>query len=115
MPVYSVLSSKGGAGKTLTTVQLAIWLVRQHFSVAIIDNDKQRSIADWLEDHQANLTIVETDNHKEMEKAVYQLLDSHDVILVDNAGGDILSISIVMQISDHILIPVQASAVDLAG
>lgn len=48
-----------------------------------------------------------------MEKAVYQLLDSHDVVLVDNAGGDILSISIVMQISDHILIPVQASAVDM--
>lgn len=113
MPVYSILSSKGGAGKTLTTVQLAIWLDRRNFSVAIIDNDRQRSIADWLEDHQANLTIVETDNHKEMEKAVYQLLDTHDVVLVDNAGGDILSMSIVMQISDHILIPVQASAVDL--
>lgn len=113
MPVYSVLSSKGGAGKTLTTVQLAIWLYHRNFSVAIIDNDKQRSIADWLEDHQANLTIVETDNHKEMEKAIYQLLDTHDVVLVDNAGGDVLSMSIVMQISDHILIPVQASAVDI--
>ena len=113
MPVYSVLSSKGGAGKTLTTVQLAIWLNRQNASVAIIDNDKQRSIADWLENHQANLTIIETDGHKEMEKAVYELLDSYDVVLVDNAGGDILSISIVMQISDHILIPVQASAVDI--
>ena len=113
MPVYSVLSSKGGAGKTLTIVQLAIWLDRQNFSVAIIDNDKQRSIADWLEDHQTELTIVETDNHKEMEKAVYQLLDSHDVVLVDNAGGDILSMSIVMQISDRILIPVQPSAVDI--
>jgi chromosome partitioning protein len=113
MPVYSVLSSKGGAGKTLTTVQLAIWLCNQNYSVAIIDNDKQRSIADWLEDHQASLTIVETDNHKEMEKAVYQLLNTHDVVLVDNAGGDVLSMSIVMQISDHILIPVQASAVDI--
>lgn len=81
--------------------------------MAIIDNDKQRSIADWLEDHQANLTIVETDSHKEMEKAIYQLLDTHDVVLVDNAGGDVLSMSIVMQICDHILIPVQASAVDI--
>ncbi len=113
MCVYSVLSSKGGAGKSLTTVQLAIWLYRNQFSVAIIDNDKQRSVADWLEDHEANITIVETDSHKDMEKAIYQLQDSHDVVLVDNAGGDILSMSIVMQISDHILIPVQASAVDI--
>lgn len=113
MCVYSVLSSKGGAGKSLTTVQLAMWLYQNQFSVAIVDNDKQRSVADWLEDHKADITIVETDSHTEMEKAIYQLLDSHDVVLVDNAGGDILSMSIVMQISDHILIPVQASAVDI--
>jgi cellulose biosynthesis protein BcsQ len=55
----------------------------------------------------------ERQNHKEMEKAVYQLLDEHNVVLVDNAGGDILSMNIVMQISDRILIPVQASAVDI--
>ena len=113
MCIYSVLSAKGGAGKTTTIVQLAIWLHQNDFTVAIVDNDKQRSIGDWLENHPADLTIVETENYKEMEKALYKMQESHDIVLVDNAGGDTLSMSIAMQASDHVLIPVQPSAVDI--
>lgn len=113
MCIYSCLSNKGGAGKSLTTVQLALWLHRNDFSVAIIDNDIQRSTSDWLEDHPANITVVNTSTHVEMEKTMYELQESYDVVLIDNCGGDVVANNVTMQASDHVLIPLRASAVDI--
>lgn len=111
--IFSVLSQKGGVGKSLTTVQLAVWLANNGSSVAVVDNDKQKSIVTWLEDHPAKISLITTNSHTEMEKALYSLKETHDYVLVDNAGGDILSMSFAMMASNHILIPLRASGVDI--
>src|SRR3954447_16570860 len=45
--VVSVISQKGGSGKTTVTQCLAIEALRQGMAAAIIDADPQKSAADW--------------------------------------------------------------------
>ncbi len=45
--VVSVISQKGGSGKTTVTQCLAIEALRQGIAAAIIDMDPQKSAADW--------------------------------------------------------------------
>jgi chromosome partitioning protein len=45
--VISVISQKGGSGKTTLTQCLAIEALRQGLAAAIIDADPQKSAADW--------------------------------------------------------------------
>jgi chromosome partitioning protein len=45
--VISVISQKGGSGKTTVTQCLAIEALRQGMAAAIIDADPQKSAADW--------------------------------------------------------------------
>jgi chromosome partitioning protein len=47
MSVISVISQKGGVGKTTVTQCLGVEALRQGIATAIIDADPQRSAADW--------------------------------------------------------------------
>ena len=50
MKVITVLQQKGGAGKTTTTVHLAVALasMHPHLTVAVADADPQRSASIWI-------------------------------------------------------------------
>ena len=47
MPVIALESSKGGTGKTTTTVHLAVTLAPFYDRVTVVDADPQHSTADW--------------------------------------------------------------------
>lgn len=47
MQVISILSTKGGAGKTSVSQCLAVEALRQGMASAIIDTDPQKSAAEW--------------------------------------------------------------------
>jgi len=113
MATYSVISLKGGVSKSSTTVQLAVWIFNQGFSVAVVDNDPQTSVSDWLSNHPSDIKVIKTKSHQEMETAVYELQEQFDFVLIDNSAGDVLSMNITMAICDHILIPVLPSVVDI--
>jgi chromosome partitioning protein len=53
MQVISVVSSKGGAGKTTVTQCLAVEALRQGLAAAIIDTDPQRSATEWGQQREA--------------------------------------------------------------
>ena len=47
MRSFSLLSQKGGAGKTTLAAHLAVYGAMRGVKVALIDTDPQRSAADW--------------------------------------------------------------------
>ncbi len=47
MRSFSLLSQKGGAGKTTLAAHLAVYAAMRGVKVALIDTDPQRSAADW--------------------------------------------------------------------
>lgn len=49
MPVIAFESSKGGTGKTTSTVHLACALAPHYARVAVVDADLQHSAADWAD------------------------------------------------------------------
>jgi chromosome partitioning protein len=53
MNVISVVSSKGGVGKTTLCQCLAVEALRQGLAAAIIDSDPQRSATEWGEQREA--------------------------------------------------------------
>ena len=53
MNVISVLSTKGGSGKTSISQCLAVEALRQGIAAAIIDTDPQKSAAEWGEQRTA--------------------------------------------------------------
>lgn len=53
MNIISILSTKGGSGKTSISQCLAIEALRQGMAAAIIDTDPQKSAAEWGEQREA--------------------------------------------------------------
>ena len=56
--------NKGGAGKSTTSINIAVGLAMQGFDVVLVDADRQRSASKWCAEreeaaHQPQVTLVE--------------------------------------------------------
>ena len=117
--VISVLSQKGGTGKTTLSCALAALAFRAGTATAILDLDPQASAAKWHDLRRANgeedPPVFATPSSR-MEALVDALGDDGaEMIVTDTAphsGADAVTVA---RLSDHILIPLQPSFPDLAA
>ena len=117
--VISVLSQKGGTGKTTLSCALAALAVGDGIATAMLDLDPQASAAKWHDLRKANHTgdppVYATPSSR-MQALVEGLgSDGAELIVCDTAphsGADALTVA---RLSDTILIPVQPSLPDLAA
>ena len=117
--VISVLSQKGGTGKTTLSCALAALAFRAGTATAILDLDPQASAAKWHDLRRANgeedPPVFATPSSR-MEALVDALgQDGAELIVTDTAphsGADAVTVA---RLSDHILIPLQPSFPDLAA
>ena len=117
--VVSVLSQKGGTGKTTLSCALAALASRAETATAVLDLDPQASAAKWHDLRRAN---------GEEDPPVFATPSSRTAALVDalgrdgaepivtdtppHSGADAVTVA---RLSDHILIPLQPSFPDLAA
>ncbi|EUB96100.1 Cobyrinic acid ac-diamide synthase [Rhizobium sp. CF080] len=117
MPVISFANAKGGAGKTTAALLLATELAHQGFRVTVIDADPQRWISQWFETSGAvrNIEVVSEVTLASLQCHLREMASRTDYFIVDLAGARDAVVTTAIGLSDHVMIPVQGSAMDAKG
>lgn len=117
MAVISFANVKGGAGKTTTALLLGMELVRQGYSVAVLDADPQGWIAMWFELSPSNerFTVTTGVTTANLAGHLRRLHNVVDHVLVDLSGASDVLVALTAGLSDLVLVPVQGCALDGRG
>jgi len=112
MKVIAIVGNKGGAGKTTLSLNIANGLNRK-FKTAIIDADPQGSSLQWRafgSDDSADVYAISNNLRDQLKELKHQY---HAVIIDCPPSVHAEQTNLALEISDHALIPVQPSPVDL--
>jgi len=116
-PVWTLVSPKGGAGKTTLALVLAGELAKYGKTVTLIDADPNQPLVRWksLDNGPEGIEVIadEDRNGRTILENIEHARDSADYVLVDTEGTDNNRATIATTLSDFVLIPVQSSALDL--
>lgn len=117
MPVISFANAKGGAGKTTAGLLLATELAHQGYRVAIIDCDPQHWISQWAEisGPVRNIEVISEVSVASLQCHLREMADEVDYFVIDLAGAKDALVTTAIGLSDHVMIPVQGSAMDAKG
>src|SRR5271155_847568 len=113
MPVIAVSNPKGGAGKSTTVLLLATYLAQSGASVCVLDADPNQPIMDWKENGESKTTLKVVGGIKESN--LMEVLDEQNAqfVFIDLEGTASVLVSRSIAMADFVIIPVQASAVDV--
>ncbi len=113
MPVISIANAKGGAGKSTTALVLGTTLAAHGASVTIIDADPNQPLATWAEgETRSTLRVLGGINESQIIPVIDREGAERQFVLVDLEGTASRLVSRAIARSDHVLIPMRASAVD---
>ena len=109
-------SLKGGSGKSTTSFNLAVWLLRQDFSTAIFDIDPQQTLLDAADcraedDMQPALNILSPKSN--IDKKLLEANKTHTEVLVDIGNSDMNAVRKAYKVADRIVVPVLPSQSDV--
>ena len=113
MQIIVVASSKGGAGKSTISTNLAAFYALQGKRTALIDADRQKSSTHWCE-KRAGLesAVLPIDGSKKGWKK--NLPAQTDVVIVDAPAGSMAEdLEEFFEIAHGVLVPVLPSTIDL--
>jgi chromosome partitioning protein len=105
-----VASTKGGVGKTTMIVCLAVhWLLRGR-TVALLDVDPNQTLSRWHSKGMAlsDATLRTTSDEIEIVGQMAELVEAHDIVLVDCPGFGNQSMVFAIGGADLVLIPAMA-------
>ena len=114
--IIGVTTTKGGAGKTTVTINLAVGLADKGYDVCIVDADEgQFSALKWAsyrDDHRSHIAVLRVQKDK-LNREALELAKRYDVVIID--GRPTLSEvgDRIVMASDMIIIPIMPSAFDL--
>jgi len=114
--IIGITTTKGGAGKTTVTINIATGLAMKGYDVCIIDADEgQFSALKWAsyrEDEDKHIQVVRVQAEK-LNREAMELSKRYDIVLID--GRPTLSEvgDRIVMASDIIIIPIMPSAFDL--
>ena len=106
-------NTKGGIGKSVLTVHLAVWLFERGFRVAVLDTDKQGTSSKWLAEGKFGPTVCVAQTMEEIETAVGELRKDHEIIVIDIPGTDSDASQTSTLLSDLAIVPLKPSGCDL--
>src|SRR3984885_1104447 len=114
MPVITVSSPKGGAGKTTAVTILATILAQQGAAVTVIDADPNKNILDWsrLPGIPANLSVIGEVTEETIVDEIEAASEKSSFVIVDLEGTASLMVSYAISMADFVVIPVQGSQLD---
>lgn len=108
--IFTIANRKGGVGKTTLATNLAVALSNKGKTL-LVDTDDQKSAYNWNEYRQEKLNSISVIEN--LGKALKPLNDEYEFILIDIAGRDSEIFREALLISDKLIVPTQASILDL--
>lgn len=107
---------KGGTGKSTLATNLAAWLSQQGRDVLLVDTDRQRTAANWV-DRRNQLpdapTIHCTERHGNVFHALRDLATRYEDVIVDAGGRDSEELRTALVAAHVVYVPIKASQPDL--
>ncbi|CCF22397.1 ATPase involved in chromosome partitioning-like protein (plasmid) [Pseudorhizobium banfieldiae] len=116
MPVISLVSSKGGVGKTTSAVVLAGEFAAAGRKVVLVDADPNRPLEAWarLRALPETMRVVTDDSAETIIDTIEDARAGADFVIVDLEGTATDRIGFAVARSDLVLIPLQSSVLDAA-
>lgn len=114
MPVVTIASPKGGAGKSTSSVLLATELANAGAEVAVLDCDPNRAISIWADRAPLppRITIRSDVTESEIVRTIKQQDSDGRVVIVDLEGVASRMVSRAISQADLVLIPMRATTLD---
>ena len=113
--IISLISQKGGSGKTTLCVNLAAFAVTNDISVAIIDLDPQASSTSWSAARGDELMVVSC-HPPFLDKTIKDLKDKkYDLILIDTPPHNSTAAANAIKAAEFVVVPVRPSSFDLVA
>jgi chromosome partitioning protein len=114
MKVISVVSQKGGVGKSTLSIHLATAAAMKKKEVALVDIDPQCSASKWSDSRDAEYPVVISCQASRLENVLTTAKEEGaDLIVIDSAPHSESAALAAVRAADLILVPCQPSILDL--
>ena len=114
MQVVSVISQKGGSGKTTLALHLAVSSSLENRNTAVIDLDPQASAAKWSDRRSANLPVVLSAHASRLPQEIARVQDTGgEILFLDTAPHSDSAALEAAKVSDLIFIPCRPAILDM--
>ena len=113
MHALSILSEKGGSGKTTIATNLAAAFHLDGVETLLVDADPQGTARDWGAASDADTPVVVGVDRPSLEEDVPRLGERFDIVIVDGAPRMQERAVSAVKASDVVLVPVRPSAADI--
>lgn len=113
MKIVSILSQKGGTGKTTIATNLAFFIQSRGFKTLLVDADPQGSARDWHEANGGELVPTVGFDRETLPQDLKTVEDSYHYAVIDGSPRFGKLSSAAVKVSDLLLIPVQPSPYDV--
>jgi chromosome partitioning protein len=104
MPIYSLLSLKGGVGKTTSTMHLAMCAQRAGRTVTVIDADDERSALRWSTFTELPFTVVAAERDRLAQQA-RALETAGEIVFIDTPPYSREILSRTAMVSSSVIVP----------
>lgn len=114
-PVVSIYNQKGGSGKSMLTVHLAVAAFLAGLKVAVLDLDPQGSATDWFTQRSADAgpTVVKIPDNALDRAVAGAKADGFDLIIIDSPPRVSPATARIIGIADLVLVPVRPQRFDM--
>ena len=112
--IIAFTSPKGGAGKTTLAAHLGHCLQERGHSVLLIDADPQGSLLSWAEETDGSYpSVIGMHQPKQLARETQTMGAAYEYVVIDSQGSLGEMIPAALKVADLVLIPIQASALDV--
>jgi chromosome partitioning protein len=114
MDIVSLVTQKGGTGKSSLAVSLAVAAAESGLKVAVLDVDPQDTVGEWYKRRTAEAPEVHSLSWTYLSSRLYTLdRQGYDLAIIDTPGADSHAASGAMREAHFCLLPVRPSVADI--
>jgi len=121
MCIITILSTKGGVGKSTVAVNLAVEFSKAGHKVALLDSDPQGSVANWNgvrevmieEDNKLSSIFIASVQGESLFELAQKKSEDGYIVLIDTVGADSRSSRSAMVVAEYVLTLSAPSTLDL--
>lgn len=117
--IISTVSLKGGAGKTTTAINLAVYFAKKNYSVILVDSDVNENLSRWNEIRETQnenlnpIDFIKLNNESDFKNEFDEVTQNYDIVIIDGRPAINSMAGLILSISDLSIFPVKPSPLDM--